>query len=187
MPLPTGSTADERPRPARDHPGGRRRGRAGARADRDPPATAVDLLWARDPVGRARGRRGRAPGPARAGRRGDQLAVRDHRRRAAGDRAQGRDRRRAEAVMTGVWIGAALLILVVLPIVVVLLKGVLDAAAGIVPTVDASADTAAKGSADLDATALLLTTQQQARTTIELVAAYGGSLDVILDDAERPA
>jgi hypothetical protein len=32
--------------------------------------------------------------------------------------------------MTGVWIGAALLILVVFPIVVVLLKGVLDAAAG---------------------------------------------------------
>ena len=85
--------------------------------------------------------------------------------------------------MTGVWIGAALLILVVFPIVVVLLKGVLDAAAGIVPTVDAIADTAAKGSADLDAIALLLTTQQQARTTIELVAAYGGSLDVILDDA----
>ena len=53
--------------------------------------------------------------------------------------------------MTGVWIGAALLILVVFPIVVVLLKGVLDAAAGLVP--------------------------------IELVAAYGGSLDVILDDA----
>ena len=89
--------------------------------------------------------------------------------------------------MTGVWIGAAILLLVVLPIVVVLLKGVLDAAAGIVPTVDAIADTAAKGSADLDATALLLTTQERARTTIELVAAYGGSLDVILDDDEGPA
>ena len=87
--------------------------------------------------------------------------------------------------MTGVWIGAALLILVVLPIVVVLLKGVLDAAGGIVPTVDAIAATAAKGSADLDATALLLTTQQQVKKTIELVAAYGGSLDVILDDAEQ--
>ena len=87
--------------------------------------------------------------------------------------------------MTGVWIGAALLILVVFPIVVVLLKGVLDAATGIVPTVDAIAETAATGSADLDATALLLTTQQQVKTTIELVAAYGGSLDVILDDAER--
>jgi hypothetical protein len=86
--------------------------------------------------------------------------------------------------VTGVWIGAALLILVVFPIVVVLLKGVLDAAKSITPTTDAIAETAAKGSADLDATALLLTTQQQVRTTIELVAAYGGSLDVILDDAE---
>ena len=85
--------------------------------------------------------------------------------------------------MTGVWIGAALLILVVFPIVVVLLKGVLDAAKSITPTTDKIAATAEAGSKDLDATALLLTTQQQARTTIELVAAYGGSLDVILDDA----
>ena len=50
--------------------------------------------------------------------------------------------------MIGAWIGAALLILVVLPIVVVLLKGVLDAAAGIVPTVDAIADTAARARRD---------------------------------------
>ena len=78
--------------------------------------------------------------------------------------------------MTGVWIGAAILLLVVLPIVVVLLKGVLDAAKSIV--------TAEAGSKDLDAAALLLTTQQQARDTIAAVAAYGGSLDVILDDAE---
>ena len=70
------------------------------------------------------------------------------------------------------------------PIVVVLLKGVLDAATGIVPTVDQIADTAERGSADLDATVLLLTTQQRVKTTIELVADYGGSLDVILDDAE---
>ena len=61
--------------------------------------------------------------------------------------------------MTGVWIGAALLILVVFPIVVVLLKGVLDAAAGIVPTVDGIAATAERGSQDLDAAALLLTTE----------------------------
>jgi hypothetical protein len=89
--------------------------------------------------------------------------------------------------MTGVWIGAALLILVVFPIVVVLLKGVLDAAKGIVPTVDAIAATAKQGSTDLDATALLLKTQKQVKTTVELVAAYGGSLDVILDDAEPSA
>ena len=87
--------------------------------------------------------------------------------------------------MTGVWIGAALLILVVFPIVVVLLKGVLDAATGIVPDGRRRSPTPReRGSADLDATALLLTTQQQVKTTIELVAAYGGSLDVILDDAE---
>jgi hypothetical protein len=86
--------------------------------------------------------------------------------------------------MTGVWIGAAVLLLVVLPIVVVLLKGVLDAATGIVPTVDAIAATAERGSNDLDAAALLLTTEEQVKQTIAGVAAYGGSLDVILDDAE---
>jgi hypothetical protein len=85
--------------------------------------------------------------------------------------------------MTGVWIGAAILLLVVLPIVVVLLKGVLDAATGIVPTVDAIAATAERGSNDLDAAALLLTTEEQVKQTIAGVAAYGGSLDVILDDA----
>ncbi len=86
--------------------------------------------------------------------------------------------------MTGVWIGAAILLVVVLPIVVVLLKGVLDAATSIVPAIDSIAATAEAGSKDLDAAALLLTTQQQARETIAGVAAYGGSLDVILDDAE---
>jgi hypothetical protein len=86
--------------------------------------------------------------------------------------------------VTGVWIGAAILILVVFPIVVVLLKGVLDAAKSITPTTDKIAATAEAGSKDLDASALLLTTQEQVKRTIELVAAYGGSLDVILDDAE---
>ena len=37
---------------------------------------------------------------------------------------------------------------------------------------------------DLDATALLLTTQDQVAQTVAGVANYGGSLDVILDDAE---
>ena len=87
--------------------------------------------------------------------------------------------------MTGVWIGAAILGLVVFPIVVVLLKGVLDAAKSIVPTVDGIAATAEAGSKDLDAAALLLTTREQVKQTIEGVAFYGGSLDVILDDAER--
>ena len=86
--------------------------------------------------------------------------------------------------MTGLWIGAAILLLVVLPIVVVLLKGVLDAAKSIVPSIDSIAATAEAGSKDLDAAPLLLTTQQQVKETIAGVAAYGGSLDVILDDAE---
>jgi hypothetical protein len=86
--------------------------------------------------------------------------------------------------MTGVWIGAAILLVVVLPIVVVLLKGVLDAAKSIVPAIDSIAATAEAGSKDLDAAALLLTTQVQVKETIAGVAAYGGSLDVILDDAE---
>jgi hypothetical protein len=43
--------------------------------------------------------------------------------------------------------------------------------------------TAAAASRDLDAAALLLTTQDQAARTIAGVADYGGSLDLILDDA----
>ena len=86
--------------------------------------------------------------------------------------------------MTGVWIGSAILLVVVLPIVVVLLRGVLDAARSITPSVQRIAATAAAGSKDLDAAALLLTTQEQVKQTVAGVAGYGGSLDVILDDAE---
>ncbi len=81
------------------------------------------------------------------------------------------------------WIGDVLLLVVVLPLVVYLLRGVLDAARSIVPSVQAIAAVAAAGSEDLDAAALLLRTQQQATQTIAGVADYGGSLDVILDDA----
>ena len=38
---------------------------------------------------------------------------------------------------------------------------------------------------DLDAAALLLTTRSQVEQTVAGVAEYGGSLDVIVDDAER--
>jgi hypothetical protein len=86
--------------------------------------------------------------------------------------------------MTGVWIGSAILLVVVLPIVVVLLRGVLDAARSITPSVQRIAATAATGSKDLDAAALLLTTQEQVKQTVAGVAGYGGSLDVIIDDAE---
>jgi hypothetical protein len=83
------------------------------------------------------------------------------------------------------WIGNAVLLLVVVPVVVYLLNGVLLAARSIVPTVEGIATVAAKGSKDLDATALLLTTQEQVTQTVAGVAAYGGSLDVILDDAPQ--
>jgi hypothetical protein len=81
------------------------------------------------------------------------------------------------------WIGALVVLLVVLPIVVYLLRAVLDTARGIVPSVERIAAVAAAGSKDLDAVPLLLTTQDQVIKTVETVANYGGSLDVILDDA----
>jgi hypothetical protein len=87
--------------------------------------------------------------------------------------------------MTLWWIGDVLLIVVVLPVVVYLLKGVLDAARSIVPSVDRIAAAASAGSKDLDAVPLLLTTQERVRQTVEVVANYGGSLDTIIDDAEE--
>jgi hypothetical protein len=86
--------------------------------------------------------------------------------------------------MTLWWIGDVLLVVVVLPIVIYLLNGVLRAAQGIVPSVDQIASVAAAGSRDLDAAALLVRTQEQVEQTVAGVANYGGSLDVILDDAE---
>ncbi|MGA9859023.1 MAG: hypothetical protein WBQ18_14255 [Solirubrobacteraceae bacterium] len=82
------------------------------------------------------------------------------------------------------WIGDAILLLVVVPVVVILLKRVLDAANSIVPSIDRIAAAARRGSADLDAVPLLLTTREQVTATVGVVAGYGGSLDVILDDAE---
>jgi hypothetical protein len=87
--------------------------------------------------------------------------------------------------MTLWWIGNVVLLVVVLPIVVYLLNGVLQAAKAIVPTVQGIATTAAAGSKDLDAAPLLLTTQDQVTRTVAGIAGYGGSLDVILDDAEQ--
>jgi hypothetical protein len=84
--------------------------------------------------------------------------------------------------MTLWWIGNVALLVVVLPIVVYLLRGVLGAATSIVPSVQKIAEVAAAGSKDLDATALLLTTQEHVANTVAGVANYGGSLDVILDD-----
>jgi UDP-N-acetylmuramyl pentapeptide phosphotransferase/UDP-N-acetylglucosamine-1-phosphate transferase len=87
--------------------------------------------------------------------------------------------------MTVWWIGNAVLLLVILPVVVYLLRGVLDAARSIVPSVEGIARVAAAGSKDLDAAALLLTTRDQVTQTVAGLADYGGSLDVILDDAKQ--
>ena len=85
--------------------------------------------------------------------------------------------------MTLWWIGDVLLLVAVLPVVIYLLHAVLTAARSIVPSVQQIATVAAAGSKDLDAAALLLTTQEQVEQTVAGVAGYGGSLDVILDDA----
>jgi hypothetical protein len=86
--------------------------------------------------------------------------------------------------VTLLWIGDAVLLLVTVPVVVYLLRGVLNAARSIVPSVRGIAAVAAEGSRDLDAAPLLLTTQSQVEQTVAGLADYGGSLDVILDDAE---
>jgi hypothetical protein len=85
--------------------------------------------------------------------------------------------------MTLWWIGDVVLLAVILPVVVYLLHSVLNAATSIVPSVQEIAKVAAAGSKDLDAAALLLTTEDQVAKTVAGVANYGGSLDVILDDA----
>jgi hypothetical protein len=85
--------------------------------------------------------------------------------------------------MTLFWIGSLVLLLIVLPIVIILLQGVLGAANSIPPSVDRIAAVTAAASKDLDAVPLLLTTQEHVRTTVEVVANYGQSLDAIIDDA----
>jgi hypothetical protein len=85
--------------------------------------------------------------------------------------------------MTLWWIGDVVLLAVVLPVVIYLLNGVLHEAKSIVPSINRIATAAQAGSKDLDAAPLLLTTQDQVIRTVETVANYGGSLDVIVDDA----
>jgi hypothetical protein len=85
--------------------------------------------------------------------------------------------------MTLWWILDLVLLLVVLPVVVYLLNGVLSAARSIEPSIARMSTAAAAGSKDLDAVPLLLTTQDQVKQTVTLVADYGGSLNTILDDA----
>jgi hypothetical protein len=81
------------------------------------------------------------------------------------------------------WIGNAVLVLVIVPVVVILLRGVLNAASDANRAVEALVPVAEAASRDLDAVELLHTTKRQVSQTITVVANYGGSLDVILDDA----
>ncbi|MEA2197812.1 MAG: hypothetical protein QOJ25_1863 [Solirubrobacteraceae bacterium] len=82
------------------------------------------------------------------------------------------------------WLGNAILLLVVLPVVAYLLAGVRRASKSIPSKVDGIASIAAAGSRDLAAVPMLLTTQDQVIKTVAGVADYGASLDVILDDAQ---
>jgi hypothetical protein len=81
------------------------------------------------------------------------------------------------------WIGAIVLLVVIVPVVVVLLKGVLDASRRVSASVEQVEAAAKAASADLDAVELLGTTRTQVNQTVGVVANYGGSLDTILDDA----
>jgi len=83
--------------------------------------------------------------------------------------------------MEFVWIMNLVLILVI-PVLVFLLKGVLGAAKSIPPTIDAIAGVAQAASRDLDAVVILLTTQNYISQIVGSVANYGGSLNVALPD-----
>jgi hypothetical protein len=85
--------------------------------------------------------------------------------------------------MTIWWIGNIVLLLVIVPVVVVLLRGVLNAAKAVTSTIEALQPVAEAASKDLDAVELLNTTQVQVSQTVAVVANYGGSLDKILEDA----
>jgi len=81
------------------------------------------------------------------------------------------------------YVGALVLLFVILSVVVVLLRGILVTAKTIPPTVDAIAQVAQAGSRDLDAVKLLYTTQPAVNQIITIVAGFGGSLDILMEDA----
>jgi TM2 domain-containing membrane protein YozV len=84
--------------------------------------------------------------------------------------------------MAVMW-GVALLLVVAIPILLVLLKGIVSAARGIDKNVNAIAGVAAAGSQDLDAVVVLLTTQSYIGQIVDGLANYGGSLNAALPDA----
>lgn len=76
-----------------------------------------------------------------------------------------------------------IVLIVVAPVLVILLKGVLDAAKSITPTVSAIVGVASAASDDLDAVIHLVTTQNYISQTVAGLANYGGSLNAALPDA----
>jgi len=79
------------------------------------------------------------------------------------------------------WLMCIVLILAAL-LLVSLLKRVLKAATSIPPKIDAIAGVAQAASKDLDAVAVLLTTQGYIKSIRASVLNYGGSLDAALPD-----
>ena len=79
------------------------------------------------------------------------------------------------------WIMVIVLAVVIL-LLMQLLKRILVAATSIPPKIDAIAGVAAAASKDLDAVAVLLTTQGYIKSIRASVLDYGGSLDAALPD-----
>lgn len=79
------------------------------------------------------------------------------------------------------WIMVIILALVIV-VLAALLKRILVAATSIPPKIDAIAGVAAAASKDLDAVAVLLTTQGYIKSIRASVLDYGGSLDAALPD-----
>jgi hypothetical protein len=79
------------------------------------------------------------------------------------------------------WIMVIVLAIVIV-VVMQLLKRILVAATSIPPKIDAIAGVAAAASKDLDAVAVLLTTQGYIKSIRASVLDYGGSLDAALPD-----
>ena len=79
------------------------------------------------------------------------------------------------------WLMVIILAVVIL-VVMALLKRILVAATSIPPKIDAIAGVAAAASKDLDAVAVLLTTQGYIKSIRASVLDYGGSLDAALPD-----
>jgi hypothetical protein len=79
------------------------------------------------------------------------------------------------------WI-MVIVLAVVIVVLMQLLKRILVAATSIPPKIDAIAGVAAAASKDLDAVAVLLTTQGYIKSIRASVLDYGGSLDAALPD-----